>query len=180
MLKEYHYVCTNLMACISCIYKNDLSKAETYYNQTYQCIKILYNDCVDVVIDIVYKKLKYLAEFSSAYSIGVSEFYPNYTSTNNALNKIRSRISESRKYNDEWEIRKEIYKDIISSDDFSKLIDFLSNYENIVDGMRIFVSNYDKQEKDRIKRYKRELGMFIVAILGLIVTILSFIKSFFT
>lgn len=180
LLKEYHYVCTNLMACISCMYNNDLDKAKTYYNQTYQCIKILYNDCVDVVIDIVYKKLKYLAKFSSIYSIGVSQFYSEYTSTNSALNNIRSLISESRKYNDEWEVRKEIYKDIISSDDFSKLIEFLSNYENIVDNMRIFVSSYEKQEKDRAKKEKRELGIFIVSILSLIVMILSFIKSFFT
>lgn len=180
LLKEYHYVCTNLMACISCMHNNDLDKAKTYYNQTYQCIKILYNDCVDVVIDIVYKKLKYLAKFSSIYSIGVSQFYSEYTSTNSALNNIRSLISESRKYNDEWEVRKEIYKDIISSDDFSKLIEFLSNYENIVDNMRIFVSSYEKQEKDRAKKEKRELGIFIVSILSLIVMILSFIKSFFT
>lgn len=166
------------MACISCIHKNDLYKAETYYNQTYQCIKILYNDCVDVVIDIVYKKLKYLAEFSSAYSIGVSQFYSNYTSINNALNNIRLRVSESRKYNDEWKMRKEIYKDIIMSDDFAKLIDFLSNYENIVDSMRIFISNYEKQEKDKAKKEKIGLSSVIVSILSLIVAILSFLSNF--
>lgn len=179
LLKEYQYVCTNMMACLSALSKEDLDSAYKNYLQTYHAVKILYNDCVDSIIDIAYQKLKFLSYYSSEQGFSVVSFYKNYYKIIEYLNNIRDKIAQSRALINNWNKRKEVYENIIKSNEFHEIIRFLSDYEIIKSEMRLYAEKNYENSKKELKKEKRDFVTYVCTIICAIGAFLSIIISIF-
>lgn len=174
LIKEYQYVCNNLMSYLSSLGKNELKESNQFYLQTTHAVKILYNDCVDSILDIAHTKILDLVADTSGYNIAISEFYPDYYKIIDALENIDKERSISRSFGNDWNQRKLVYDKIINSNDFEVIIGFLRDFRKIDDSKRIAIKEYIKNQK----REKRDLVLLFATIIGAFVGVISLLLSF--